>query len=356
VRLLRAYLLRRLLHGYLVVVLSLAALLWLLELLRLLEPATGGGIVLFEIAWQAARVLPESLLDLLPVVVVLATAAVMARLNRDQEITVMRAAGIPLWRISAVAMLPALGLALLALALLQWATPVLYQGPTRIPGTALGKESLWHPSHGIWLRHERVFLNVGELQMGRIPSNVSILEFDASGRLQRQVSAVRARPEAPDAWLLEDVTVRSFPAAGQREIHRHATLSWPPFLSAAELELLLRPPASLPLTDLWQYLATLRAQQQDADEFALVLARRLTLPLACLGMVLVAMAAAVVAMRSRAARLRIAAALALGLGYHLLVQLVAYAGLVLELPVVPLAVLPPMLLAGAGAWMVQRAR
>lgn len=355
-RLLRAYLLRRLLQGYAVAGLSLAALLWLLELLQLLEHATGGGVVLFEIAWQAARILPESLIDLLPVVVIVATTAVMARMNRDEEITVMRASGVSLWRISAIALLPALGLALLALAVLQWATPALYQGPTRIAGSSLGDEGLWHPSHGIWLRHERAFVNVARLEFGQVPSGIGIFEFDDAGRLRRQISAERAYLDVQAGWLLEQAVVRNFTPAGERQIFHHRQFTWESFLSATEFELLLRPPASLPLTDLWKYLATLRAREQETGEFALVLARRMTLPLACLGMALVAMAAAVVSMRSRAASLRVAAAMALGLCYQLLAEMVAYGSLVLALPPAPVAILPPMLLVAFGAWLLRRAR
>lgn len=355
-RLLRRYLLLRLLRGYLVVGLSLAALLWLLEMLQLLELAAGGGLVLFELGWQAARVLPESMVDLLPVVVVLATAAVVGALNRDQEITAMRAAGVPLVRISLVALLPAAGLALLALAMLQWATPMLYQGPTRIAGSQLGEEGLWHPSHGIWLRQGQVYLNVARLDLGRMPADVSIYEFDASGRLQRQIRAARAQPDESGRWLLEQAVVRSYSDTRERDLRAYPELAWQSFLSAAELDLLLRPPASLPLTDLWQYLATLRAQQRDTGEFAMVLARRLALPLACIGMALVAMAAAVASTRSRAASLRVAAAMALGLGYQLLTEMFTYAALVASWPPVPVTVIPPLLLIAFGAWSLQRVR
>lgn len=353
-RLLRRYLLRRLLRGYVVVGLSMAALLWLLEMLQLLEHAAGGGMVLFELAWQAARVLPESMVDLLPVVVVLATAAVIGTLNRDQEITAMRAAGVTLARISRVALLPAAGLALLALAMLQWATPMLYGGPTRVAGSQLGEAGLWHPSHGIWLRQDRVYLNVARLELGRVPADIGIYEFDAAGRLQRQIHAARAQLDESSDWRLEQAVVRNFSGDGGRDVQAHPLFRWRSFLSAAELDLLLRPPASLPLTDLWQYLATLRAQQRDSGEFVMVLARRLALPLACIGMALVAMSAGMASIRSRAASLRVAAAMALGLGYQLLTEMFSYTALVASWPPVPVAVLPPVLLMGFGVWSLRR--
>lgn len=341
-------------HGYAMVGLSLAALLWLLELLQQMEDA-GTGMVL-PLAWQAARVLPEALMDLLPVVVVLATAAVMGGLNRDQEITAMRAAGISLGRITAMVLMPAVAVALLALALLQWGTPLFYQGPTTITGPDLGQEGLWHPSHGIWLRQDQTFLNVSSLELGRIPTNVSVYEYDDTGHLQRHISAARARPDAPGGWRLEEAVVREFGMANGPRVLTYPTYTWASFLSATELELLLHPPGSLPLTDLWKYVGTLRARRQDTDEFVLVLAQRLVLPLACAGMALVAMVAAVVSLRNRAASLRVAAAMALGLGYQLLTGMLAQASLVLAWPPLSVAVLPPLLLLLLGLGLLRRVR
>jgi len=343
----------RLAKGYATVGLSLAALLWLLELLQRLEDAPAGGAL--SLAWQTVRVLPETLVDLLPVVVVLATAAVMGGLNRDQEITAMRAAGISLGRIAGIVLVPAMAAALLALALLQWGTPLLHQGPTRITGPDLGQEGLWHPTHGIWLRQDRAFLNVSSLEHGRVPTAITIYEYDDTGHLRRHISAARAQPHSPGLWRLEEAVVREFGGGGGPARHSYPEYTWESFLSAAELELLLNPPGSLPLTDLWQYVGTLAARQQDTDEFVLVLAQRLVLPLACVGMALVAVAAAVASPRHRGAGLRVAAAMALGLGYQLLTGMFAQAALVVAWPPLPVAVLPPLLLALVGVGLLRRA-
>lgn len=344
----------RLVRGYAVVGPSLAALLWLLELLQRLEDAATGRAL--SLAWQTARVLPETLVELLPVVVVLATAAVMGGLNRDHEITAMRAAGISLGRIAGVALVPAVAVALLALALLQWGTPFLYQGPTRITGPDLAQEGLWHPSHGIWLRQDQTFLNVSSLEHGRIPTAIRIYEYDGTGRLQRHISAARAQPHGPGAWGLEEAVVREFGGVDGPELRTYPEYTWGSFLSAAELELLLHPPGSLPLTELWQYVGTLGARQQDTDEFVLMLVQRLVLPLACAGMALVAVAAAVAAPRHRGAGLRVAGAMALGLAYQLLTAMFAQAALVVAWPPLPVALLPPLVLFLAGMGLLRRAR
>lgn len=351
-RLLGTYIIVRLAKGYAVVGLSLAALLWLLELLQRLEDAPAGRA--FSVAWQTVRVLPETLVELLPVVVVLATAAVMGGLNRDQEITAMRAAGISLGRIAGIVLVPAVAAALLALALLQWGTPLLYQGPTQITGPDLGQEGLWHPSYGIWLRQDQTFLNVSGLEHGRIPTAIRIYEYDGTGRLRRHISAARARPNPPSAWRLEEAVVREFGGVGGPQLRTYVEYTWESFLSAAELELLLDPPGTLPLTDLWQYVGTLAARQQDTDEFVLVLAQRLMLPLACAGMALVAVAAAVAAPRRRGASLRVAAAMAVGLGYQLLTGMLVQAALVVAWPPLPVAVVPPLLLALVGVGLLRR--
>ena len=349
------YLLRRLTRGYVVTVGSFAAFLWLLAMLDLLEDARGAA-GLATAVWQAARVIPENLVDLLPMVTVLATAAVAGALNRDREITVMRASGVSLPRITRVALVPGLALAVLAIGFLQWAAPALYQGPARIAGTALGESGLWHAQHGLWLRRGGEYLNVGELELGRTPVDVSIYHFDDDGRLRREVRAARAFIETPDRWRLVDVRIREFDAPGERRIEHRDEYEWQAFVGGEQLEVLLRPPASLPLTELWLYVGTLRAQGQDTGEYALILWRRLALPLACLGMILVGMAAATASLRSSAASARVAGALAIGLGYQLGVEMVARAGLVAGVPGPLLAVAPPVMLVAFGAWLLARAR
>jgi lipopolysaccharide export system permease protein len=349
--LLLGYLVHRLLRGYLVVLASMAALIWLLELLQLLEEAVGGqGVVLS--AWQATRAIPESLVDLLPLASVLATAWVVGTLNRDHELAAMRSVGLSLKYISLIALIPGFALGLAGLAAMQWATPVFYDEMDRLVGTRLGESGLWHGTHGLWIRENNAYLNVGQLHLGRTPQNLSIYQFDERGRLESRISAEAATILSENEWRLERVRVERFPADGGRSTLEEDELRWDSFLTGNELERFLRSPASLPVTDLWRYVSDLRTRGLEHAEYEMVLWRRLALPLASLGMVLLAMAVAG-PHSSRIVSMRVPAAIGIGIAYQLFAELVVLAGLTFALPVIPTALLPVAVAVGAALWLLR---
>ncbi len=355
-RILREYVIRLLLGSYLITAVAIGALLWLLELLQLLEAGVAGLMEFVAITLAALQSVPEGLIDLLPIVTVLATAAAVGGLQARSEMTVMRAAGLSIWRLTAVALAPGLLIALLALAALQWVTPMIQQGPERLIGASLGENGLWHPAHGLWVRQDEEFLNVQELRLGRIPSGINLYRFSAAGALQEHIEAESAVVLPDGRWRLEQVRMRNFSTTAQPAELILAHWEWDSFLPVRQLELLLSPPASLALTDLWAYVAGLKARGQDFAEVEMMLWRRLALPLSCLGMVLAAMATAAVPLKSRAVSVRLVAAMTLGLGFQMLAELASYLGLVLDWPVTPVALGPPLALVGLSWWLLSRAR
>ncbi len=351
------YLMSRLVRGYGGMTLAVGALVWLTALLDALGES-GGRSNMLGTLWSATTAVPVQLIDLLPVVTVLATASVLAGLQAQRELTVMRAAGTSLIHVTRLALVPALAVALAALAALQFLAPVLYppgeridQGQAAVPG----ESSLWHPWHGLWVRSDVDFMNVGRFDPGQLPGEIAIYEFDEAGAFERQIRAERAVP-APQTWTLEEVTVKRIGGDGQPRIERYDTYRWSSFLTARQLELFRQPPSSLPLSDLWTYVDSLKERAQDASEFELVLWRRITLPLAGIGMVLIAAALAASPGKGRGFSLKLVAAIGVGLGYHLLAGMAGFFALVTDLPPAPVVLVPPLLLVVVATVLLARSR
>ncbi len=353
---LKTYLFRLLLRAYAVAAVALGGLLWLLAMLNGLEEGVGNAGDLLLLALSALQGVPEGLIDLLPVITVLATAAAMSGLQARSELTILRASGLSIWRLTSIVLVPGILVALLGLAALQWVTPMIQQGPERMMGASLGENGLWHPWHGLWVRQGDEFLNVQSLHLGRIPTDINLYRFDEDGALREHIQANEALVMSDGAWRMEGVTQRRFDDQGSRRLEQLPVFTWDAFLTARQLELLLSPPASLALSDLWQYVDGLKQRQQESAEFEMILWRRLALPLACIGMVLAAMATSAVPLKSRAASVRVVGALTLGLGFQLLAELTSYTGLVLGLPVIPVALAPPLLLLMVTWWLLHKAR
>lgn len=348
------YLLDRLFRGWGMMFVAVGSLLWVTTMLELLGDADGDGSALAS-AGRALLQIPVNLIDMLPVVAVLATATVLSAMQAEREMTVLRASGVSLLRITRLALIPGVVIALAALIALQFLAPLLYQSPERVTGEGVGENSLWHPWHGLWVRSEHQFMNVGRFEAGQLPGDISIYQFDDQGRLQTQIRAEQAIPNE-DSWILEDVTLKQVDSDRPERIAHYQSYYWPSFLTERQLRLFRRPAVSLPLSDLWTYVRSLKARDQDASEFELVLWRRIALPLACIGMVLIAAALASRPTRGRAVSVKVTLAVGVGLGYHLLSGMIGYFGLVADLSPMLVALLPPLGLAGLSIWLLLTSR
>ncbi len=349
------YLLSRLAKGYGAMFVAVGALLWVTTFLDRLGNASG-GVAAVQSALRALMQLPVDLIDMLPVVVVLGTATVLATLQAQRELTVMRASGISLLRVARVSLVPGITVALAGLIALQFLAPLLYRAPEAVAQAGIGENSLWHPWHGLWVRSETQFMNVGRFELGELPGEIVIYQFGDRGQLESQIHAEHAVP-APRTWVLEDVTIKRLAAAGEGErIVEHARYLWPSFLTERQLELFRRPPASLPLTDLWTYVSSLKARDQDASEFEFALWRRVALPIACIGMVLIAVALAARPTRRGAVSVKVTLAVAIGLGYQLLAGMAGFFGLVADLSPMAVALGPPAVLVALASWLILTGR
>jgi len=353
VSILSRYILVRLLKGYGVMFIAVGALLWVTTLLEFMGDSQGASAI--ESAARALLQIPVNLIDMLPVVAVLATATVLSAMHAQREMTVMRASGVSLLAITRLALVPGVCIALCALVALQFLAPALYRSPERIAAGNVGENSLWHPWHGLWMRSESQFMNVGRFEPGELPGEIAIYQFNSDGSLDSQIRAERAVP-APGTWVLEDVTIKRVDRPSSDRIVNHAQFYWPSFLTEKQLELFRRPPASLPLSDLWTYVQSLKMRDQDASEFELVLWRRMALPLACVGMVLIATALASRPARRGNVSVKVTVAVGVGLGYHLLAGMAGFFGLVADLSPMLVALSPPVGLAAFSLWLLLTSR
>lgn len=348
------YVLTSLLKGYAAMFVAVGALLWVTTLLELLGDA-GGSVSAAESAGRALMQVPVDLIDMLPVIAVLATASVLSAMQGQHEITVLRASGVSLLRIMRVALIPGIVIALAALVALQFLAPALYRTPEGATGAGPGENSLWHPWHGLWVRSETQFMNVGRFEPGELPGDIVIYRFEPDGSLESQIHAERAVP-APDTWVLEDVTIKRVDVDGAERIREFSDHRWTSFLTERQLELFRRTPASLPLSDLWTYVQSLKMRNQDASEFELVLWRRVALPLACIGMVLIATALAARPTRRGAVSVKVALAVGVGLGYQLLAGMAGFFGLVADMSPTLVALSPPVGLLVVALWLLITSR
>lgn len=341
------YIARAMAQGYLLVALVFVALFSFIELIQQLD-AVEGAYTLVDAFLYVLMMLPRRLLDTTPVIALLGTLVPLGLLADGNEILAMRSAGLPLRRLIGMVLAPGLVLLVLMLLMAQYVAPALEMRAERMRAAALAEDVSVDFRGGFWSRDGRSFLNVGRMLRGRIPSDVTVYDFDDAGRLQRYLHAERASLEQARVWRLQGVVVKQFepPPAHAQQL---AQLDWDSFLDAQQLGVLVIPPQALSPIDLYFYVRDLRARNEQVPQEELRLWQQLAQPVVTLAMMLVAIPLVLGSNRSSTLSRRVLAGTVAGIGLYFVTQTLGYLGLLLHLPA-PLTALalPTLILLFAG--------
>ena len=291
--------------------------------------------------------LPATALQFLPVAALLGALLAMGELARGSELTVMRAAGVSVGRIAASMALAGVLLLPVAVLVAEWLAPPLAQAART--GKALARNGSLSLAEGAaWLRD-------GE-RLVRVDPQGAVTVFELQGaRLAAMVTAARSLQQ-PDGSrrLLDAVRVR-FDASGAQQ-ERHAAMALGAGAGTELFRLVAADPRQQSTRQLWQGIARLQAQGQDAtaQRFALWsgVARLAAIPLA----MLLALPLLLGFMRGAGAGSRASLGLLLGLLYFLIQRTVENGTLAFALNPVLLAWLPTLLLAAAVLLLLWRTR
>ncbi len=299
--------------------------------------------------------LPEHLYGLLPLTALMGAVLGLGLLASESALTVMRAAGVSLWRIVGWTLLPASALLALTLLLSEWVIPVTSQqaATSRDPRAALAHGEV----RGHWVRHNQRLVHVERAtDNGRI-DGVQVLDFDAAGRLQQNITAASGRHVQGQRWQLNDLHTVTFAADGTATLHVQAqqVLALP--LQPQWIHVATQKPDLLAPSMLWRYIQHQKAQQQPVPrEFVLALWQKLTAPLALAALVVLACSFVFGSLRQQTMGLRLVTALFVGLGFRYVQDFLGYTSLVFASNIGAMVLLPVLLTALLGAWLLHRNR
>lgn len=352
--LLDRYLMRHILAGMAIATLVLLPLFGFLDLLEELEDVGEGSYTVGDALRYVAMLLPRRLIQLAPFIALLGNVIALGRLAVTLELTAMRAAGCPALRIAHASLSVGLAVVCALAALEQYVAPQLQQRALMLRSAALSSSVELGPGLGIWTRDATRVLRIGSLDARGAPQDIEVMAFDPGGVLREHLHASRADVAAPDRWLLRDVTRRRY-AADHVTVEHLPALDWASFLSPGQIETLARPPDSLSPTQLRELVQYLRATGQEAESYDLALWRKLGSAVTLVGMLLLSVPFAFGSARSGLGQ-RLVLAAVIGVGVYLLDQIVANAGLLLDLSPPWVALGPGIVLLIVGRHLLLRAR
>lgn len=350
-RTVETYLMRQIAVGLLIATAVLMPLFSFLDLLDQLDDVGKGLYQAGDAFAYVALMLPRRFIQLAPFIALIGNVIALGRLAVNSELIAMRAAGLSPMRISRASLKVGLALLVLLAVLEQSLAPWAQQRALALRAQALEQSTKLGHELGIWTRDPEHFLRIGAVEHGRIASDVEIMRLDKNGLLAEYIYARSANIISAAQWKLMDVTDKIV-HDGHFQVVSLSTMNWRPFLKPDQVSTLTRPPESLSPVDLFQYVHYLKSTGQQSEAYALALWQKLGGGLTTIAMVLLSVPFVLGSARTGFAN-RLVLAGVTGISVYLLDQILANAGLILELNPMLVALVPGLVLIGlARYWLL----
>jgi lipopolysaccharide export system permease protein len=352
-RTLDRYLALTLARSYLLALGALLAVFTIFGFVEELEDLGKGRYRLADAALFILLTTPRRAIDVAPVTALLASLTALGGLASGRELVAMQAAGVSPLRIGWSALRPGLVFVVVVVALGQFVAPPLDRVAHVKRAQALSATVAIQSEHGFWSRAGHRFLRVRDIRAGGILGGVEIYEFDGEGRLRRFTYAQRADIRVGREWRLTDVVQKDF-EAGRIVRRQLPVLAWASFLNAEQVDLLALQPSILSFSDLYQYVRYLRASGQDSASYELALWQKASMPLAVGAMILLSVPFVLGVMRMASTGQRMMVGSLVGVGFHLVSQVTARLGLLLNLSPAVTALAPALVVLAVTVWRFRR--
>ena len=339
---------------------SLAALVVILSLVLLFDfidemrDVGEGGYGLATALVYVLLVVPQRAYDAFPVATLIGSLMALGGLAARHELVAMRAAGVSMVQIARAVLAGGLLLSLLAAAMGEWVAPLSVDVAREIRTGAVASGVSGGERGSFWARDGDRMLFVNRAPESRRLEGLRVFDRDSDGHLQSITEAPVAF-YGEGGWRLQQPVVTRFGADGI-EVARPEGITLAESLRPDVLEVVVREPETLPLTELFTYSRYLERNGLSAERYRLAFWVKLAMPFATLAMLLLTVPLAFGQLRGTGAGQQLFVGVLIGIGFFLANRFLNRAGLVYGLPPLISAFGPTLVVASAALWAMRRAR
>lgn len=285
--------------------------------------------------------IPAKIIEFLPAAILVGSIMSLGHLGNQNELTVVRAAGVSKLRLSYAGIVMALLLGIGLIAINEYIAPSMNNKAELIRNQALGRTSANTYTHGIWLDSgEEGYVHIGQLNADGSLANISFYQQDAQGNIHID-KAVRATYQN-EQWQLSDSQRLVF--TPERHYKEAGKNIWRNNISPEALSRLVDTSSATTITELYTLIQFLKANQIEHSNESLRLWQQLLLPLSTLVMLLLALPFAYGQRRKGDGGARLLIGILLGVSYYILQAILSSLVLLLHWPPIWGALLPIMIL------------
>ena len=258
--------------------------------------------------------LPGKFAEYVPIASLIGTLMGLGTLAATSELTVMRAAGMPIWRIGFAACQPILLVSLIGLGVSEFVSPVTEQKANLIEKFRGQKSGEFSLTGGVWLKADNRFIYIDAADNNGKLYGVEIFT-PQNQKLISVKKAETAEHVADSLWQLNQVSETLF-LENRIQVNQFATQDWNISIKPEHLYLASQDPDTLSLSQSLSYQIYLHRQNLDASQYELEFWIVILRPIAAMALVLVALSSVFGPLRSSTMGGRIFSGVLIGLAFQ----------------------------------------
>ncbi|MEH6578937.1 MAG: LPS export ABC transporter permease LptG [Amphritea sp.] len=295
---------------------------------------------------------PKRFYEFIPLSSLVGCLIGLGTLATNSELTVMRAAGVSIWRIVGSVLKPVVMLAVIALLIGEFVVPI--TEPLAESHRAIkNSNGAISSGYGVWHREDNEYVHINAVMPNGVIRGVTRYQFAEDNSLTYSSFASDGIFK-DDIWTLNNVKETRF-LGESTEVSVVKKQLWDMKLTPQRLAVVIVAPEDLSMTGLWSYTRYLNEQGLDSNRYLLAFWGKLLQPLSILGLVLIAVSFIFGPLRSVTTGQRIIAGIVVGVVFKFIQDLLAPASSLYNIPPEWAALTPIVLCILFGSWLLKRA-
>ncbi len=307
-----------------------------------------------EMLFYVLLTLPTRIYETIPIASLIGCLVGLGALANNSELVVMRSAGVSVLRITWFVIKPVLWLILAGVLLGEFVVPYTDQLAESRKSLLKGGQTAQEAAGGIWNREGNEFMHFNAVYPGGVLFGVTRYRFDENRKLTE--SSFSERASFQDGFWLEENGVSTAFLSDQTQTDSFVVRRWETELSPDLLRLVVMPPRSLDMRSLREYIGYLQEQDRDSAAYQLAFWSKAMQPLTIASLVLVAVSFIFGPLRSVTMGYRVFAGVIVGVIFRTGQDLLGPAAIVFGFNPVLSIVVPALILAGVGFYLLHKTR
>jgi lipopolysaccharide export system permease protein len=353
--LLDRYIIRAVLGGALVVMAVLITLGALFLFSNQQDDIGVGSFTALDAFWFVLLNVPQQVYELMPIGVLIGSLIGMGTLARGSELTVMRAAGISVWRVAGSVSMAGVLLIVVAVLCGEFLAPPLQAMARQQKLLSKFSTITFAGRAGPWVRDGNLLINVSQQSGTGEFGGMLVFELDDDHQLKSVASASTARVQPDGSWKLSHYAATKF--GGERvESEKQDSRDFQSTVGGDFLALTVATPRQLETSVLWGLIRHLRANSLDSSEQEFAFWSRIARTSAILFAALLAVPFVFGSLRAAGAGARTLIGVLIGVAFFFIQRMLESGAVVFDASPLVLAWFPTTLLAAAALILIARTR